>query len=513
MTLTGIKSVLRMSPKATIVLKTDYPCFTIAEVNASFLKIINNINTGLIGSCFFETFGQNSADQGEDLKFILDSLNHVLTFKTARKIRIKRDLFELTNFASADLFHIDVDVFPVFDENNGLAYILLMLTDVEPSILSHEFPLDIKGKRSSELERLEKVVLELNSKKEYAIQDVLSYYVNGIEGLFPHTVCSILQIKNNRLYNLSSPSLPDFYIKALEGLEIGEDVGSCGTSAYLKQIIIVADIQHDPRWARYKELAAKAGLMACWSHPIIDSEGEVMATFAIYYRQPKKPDPEELSIIERAVSLLKVILENKKNLEILKETTLLMTQGQDLAHFGNWAWDINNNIVKWSDSLFSIYGVDKNSFKANFEGYLELLHHEDKAYIQQIIQNILTTKEDVEFEERIVRPSGEIRYLKSWAKLKMDDKGVPEKMIGACLDITESKKIQEELLASETRLRSLAWAQSHLVRGPLTRIMGIIELLFENDTDDLSRSQLLVYLDSSARELDKVIRDIVNKSY
>ncbi|TCD01754.1 GAF domain-containing protein [Pedobacter psychroterrae] len=511
MTLSGVKSVLRMSPKATIILIPDYPRFTIADVNVAFLEIFNRKPTELIENGFFEVFGRNLEDG--DTKSISELFDHVLTLKTAGGARVNRSKFGLIDQDSAYTYYTDIEVFPVLDENNEVAYIIQMLTDIMLPVLPLEFTVDINSRRTTELERLEKTVFELNSKREYAIQDVLSCYVNGIEALFPHAICSILQIKNERLYNLSSPTLQDFYVNALEGLEIGDDVGSCGTSAYLKQIIIVEDIDKDRRWVKYKELASKAGFKACWSHPIIDSEGGVMATFAIYYRQPKRPDTEELKIIERAVSLLKVILENKKNLEILKETTLLMTQGQELAHFGNWSWDIKNNIVHWSDSLFAIYGLDKSSFKATFEGYLELLHHEEKERVQKIIQNVLSTRNDVEFEERIVRPNGEIRYLKSWGKLKIDDRGIPEKMIGACLDITESKKIQEELLASETRLRSVEWAQSHLVRGPLTRIMGITELLFDKDTNDTSRSQLLIYLDSSARELDKVIKDIVNKSY
>ena len=324
--------------------------------------------------------------------------------------------------------------------------------------------IDIKKiKHFSGFEQLEKTVLELNSLKGSSIQDVLSIYLNGIEAFFPQMICSVHQVKNNRLYNWSSPSLPKSYIDAFENIPIGEDAGSSGTAAFLKDKVIVSDIANDVRWKNHKKLALSHQLFACWSHPIINSEGIVIATFAIYYKNIKSPESEEIEIIERSVDILKVILENRQNYEAIREAALLMAQGQELAHFGNWEWDIQNNVVKWSDSLYSIYGLNKDSFSATFEGYQNLLHPDDKVDVSNQIQNAVKNKKDVTFEERIIRPSGELRYLKSWGKVKTDVLGNSVKMIGACLDITETKMVQEKLLASESRLRSLVETQTNYV--------------------------------------------------
>lgn len=324
--------------------------------------------------------------------------------------------------------------------------------------------LDITAtKRLSSLENLERNVLELNSKSHVAIPDILAYYLKGIEAMFPSMKCSILQVKNGHLFNWASPSLPQPYINAIENLPIGDNIGSCGTAAFLKKKVIVSNIENDPRWADYKDVALQHNLRACWSHPVINSDGAVMATLGMYYNIPKKPEEEELKIIERVTAMLKIILENRQKAEIIIESSFMMKQSQELAQFGNWHWDVQNNVVRWSDSLYTIYGVNKKDFKATFEGYQELLHPEDRLRVYGIIENVLKTKADVEFEERIIRPTGEIRYLKSWGKLKCDANGFPVEMIGACLDITESKKTQEELEASELRLRSLADSQTNYV--------------------------------------------------
>ncbi|MEO6684611.1 MAG: PAS domain-containing protein, partial [Dyadobacter sp.] len=307
--------------------------------------------------------------------------------------------------------------------------------DGKPTLL-RGIMMDISdGKRLSELESLEKRILELNSHKEIVIKDILTEYLKGIESIFPHMKCSILQVRNGHLYNWSSPSLPPDYVEAIQGLLIGKNMGSCGSAAFLKEPVIVSNIETDLRWADYKDLALKFGLRACWSHPIVNSDGVVIATLGIYYHEVKEPLEEELKVIEKSNALLKVILENRQSSEMLEETFFLMNQGQELAHFGNWQWDIVNNVVTWSDTLYDIYGLTRSRFKATFEGYQELLHPDDKIRVYQIIQGVLQTQKDVVFEERIIRPTGEIRNLKSWGRLKTDEKGKPLKMIGACLDI------------------------------------------------------------------------------
>jgi PAS domain S-box-containing protein len=343
---------------------------------------------------------------------------------------------------------------------------VIWIKDIVSVIKENGVPVLLRGvmiditesKRMVQLERLEKDVLEFNSRRNASIQDVLSMYLRGIEAIFPKMLCSILQVKNNKLYNWSSASLPNAYLTSIEGLAIADNTGSCGTAAFFKESVIASDIESDPRWKDFKDLALAFDLRACWSMPVLNAEDEVIATFGIYYKEKKLPEKEELKTIERFAAILKIILENRLNSELLAEATFLMEQGQELAHFGNWQWDVIRDTVIWSDTLYSIYGLEKSGFKASISGYMELLHPDDKDRVVEKIQWALRNGEDVVFEERIIRPDGEIRQLKSWGRVKMDESGKPVKMIGACLDISESKKIQLELLESETKLKGLLQA-------------------------------------------------------
>jgi GAF domain-containing protein len=119
----------------------------------------------------------------------------------------------------------------------------------------------------------------------------------------------LLDANTNRLRHCAAPSLPIPYIKAIDGLVIGPSVGSCGTAAYRAEPVIVSDIATDPLWADYRNLALTHELRACWSRPILSSEGKVLGTFAIYYREPRSPTAEEHDVTVQITHLASIALD------------------------------------------------------------------------------------------------------------------------------------------------------------------------------------------------------------
>ncbi|MFD0751816.1 PAS domain-containing protein [Mucilaginibacter calamicampi] len=362
------------------------------------------------------------------------------------------------------------------------------------------------------VENLERNILRLNSDLSVSLTNVLMAYLKGLEELFPQMSCSIHRIANRRLTEGLAPSLPVKYMEAISGIAIGENVGSCGAAATLKQQVIVSDIATDRRWQEYTMLAEQHGLAACWANPVINADGKVIAVLGMYYNQPKSPGREELKVMEKATALLRIILENRQQTEVIRDANLLMLQSQELAHFGNWRWDIVNDVVSWSPALYTIYGLDQHNFKATFAGYLERLHPDDHDRIYRIIKQVLDTGEGAEFDERVFRPDGSLRYLRSWAKLKTDSTGRPLEMIGACLDNTEKVLYATAVEQQSRQLLDIAWLQSHAIRSPLVRIMGIADLLCNMRNSEEEQNKLMAYLMTSARELDEQVRLISYKT-
>lgn len=154
------------------------------------------------------------------------------------------------------------------------------------------------------------VVLELVA-RGHPLQEVLTELVKNCESLFPGMLGSVLLMDETgtRLLAGAAPSLPKDYSEAIHGVEIGDNIGSCGTAAYRKETVIVSDIMTHPYWTEICGLALEAGLKACWSQPIIATDGHVLGTFAMYYREIRSPSDEELQFIAETANLAGVAIE------------------------------------------------------------------------------------------------------------------------------------------------------------------------------------------------------------
>ncbi len=143
-----------------------------------------------------------------------------------------------------------------------------------------------------------------------------------IEGILESPVArsSVLLLHGKQLRHGAAPHLPTAYCEAIDGVEIGEAVGSCGTAAYRKQQVIVTDIATDPLWHNFKDIALGFDLQACWSNPIFSKKGEVLGTFAIYYAHPFSPKRQHLELIDRFTHLTSLAIERARSSE--KEESL-----------------------------------------------------------------------------------------------------------------------------------------------------------------------------------------------
>lgn len=147
-----------------------------------------------------------------------------------------------------------------------------------------------------------------------ALENILDAIVREVESEDKTALCSILLLDaaGKHLRTGAAPNLPAFYSQAIDGIEIGVGVGSCGTAAALGQRVLVEDIQIHEYWQPYRQLAQAAGLRACWSEPIISADGKVLGTFAIYHREPKRTLLSDLERISFAANLASIAIENRR---------------------------------------------------------------------------------------------------------------------------------------------------------------------------------------------------------
>jgi signal transduction histidine kinase len=157
--------------------------------------------------------------------------------------------------------------------------------------------------------------------REKSLEEICEAIVHQIETLGEGMRCSILVLDKERgtLHKAAAPNLPDFYSEAIEGMRIGDGVGSCGTAVFRRERVIVSDILNHPYWQRARRLVSRTPMRACWSEPIIAHDGEVLGSFAIYYDTPREPLCVELDLISSAASLAAIAIAYKKSQQALRD--------------------------------------------------------------------------------------------------------------------------------------------------------------------------------------------------
>jgi diguanylate cyclase (GGDEF)-like protein len=176
-----------------------------------------------------------------------------------------------------------------------------------------------------------------------------------LQSLLPGTRASILTLDaQGLLHPCAAPSLPDNYSAALDGIPIGPSVGSCGSAAYLQRVVVVDDIDKDPRWSPLRASARSAGLKACYSSPIFSSGGQVLGTFALYYNETRGPTAFEQSVMEGCLPLCMIALERHER--VLERERLAYTDAlTGLTNRAGYNKDLGNiPTAGWSLLLIDI---------------------------------------------------------------------------------------------------------------------------------------------------------------
>jgi PAS domain S-box-containing protein len=158
--------------------------------------------------------------------------------------------------------------------------------------------------------------------------------------------------------------------------------------------------------------------------------------------------------------------------QALREQRALLAEAQKVAGVGSWEWDPESGRLAWSDELYRIYGVTREGFRPSFETYLERVHAEDRQQSGALMARALMDGRGFTMQERIVRPGGELRYLRSHGEVVRNDRGKPIKILGACLDVTEQRHSESALRQAAQDLHALTRRLVQVEEAERRRIAG-----------------------------------------
>jgi len=319
--------------------------------------------------------------------------------------------------------------------------------------------------------------------------NILEVLCRIIEEQRQGTLASVLLLCPDGIHleSAAGASLPKGWTRQITSLPIGPCAGSCGTAAYRKSLVIVSDLATDPLWAvpKHRASALRYGLRASWSNPILSSEGKVLGTFCMYYRETRSPNSDDLELIELATHLARVAIERDVSEEALRQSESFLAEGQKISHTGTWRWNVSSGKVVWSEEHSRIFGFDPEKTEPSFQLFLETVHPEDQSSIERGLDEAVREKSGFDMEFRIALADGSIKYVQGVGRPVVQESGEIDHYIGTTVDITARKRA-EALLAGEKRLLEM------VARGDsLTLILNALCRLVEESASGALSSILL----------------------
>jgi two-component system cell cycle sensor histidine kinase/response regulator CckA len=211
------------------------------------------------------------------------------------------------------------------------------------------------------------------------------------------------------------------------------------------------------------------------------------------------------------------ITDQKRTERALQEIEQKLIKAQEIAHLGYWEYDVEHDHFTWSAELYRIYGVESDNLELNYATLRERILPEDRPYHEALVER-LKTEGKADFEYRIRRPDGVVRYVGGKGEVDYDKEGTPTRLYGIVQDITDRRKNEEDRLKLEANLMQaqkleslgvLASGIAHDFNNLLTAIIGNTELVRGELPADAKTHEGLAEIKTLARDAADLCRQML----
>ncbi len=281
------------------------------------------------------------------------------------------------------------------------------------------------------------------------LPDVLTKLVETVEKYQPIIRASVLlaETETERLLHGAAPSLPEAYCAAIHGIHYAPGVGSCGTAAAEKRLVIVEDIQTDPLWKDFRELAGQHNLRACWSQPILGENNVVLGTFALYYDHVRAPSADELELIGLAghvagIAIRRIRAENELRASEERYRAVVQDQSESVCRY-----TADLRVTFGNRAYCEQFGVPPEKIVG--QSILTRIPPEEHERVLAHVRALTPENPIAVSIHHGIGLDGSLTWTEWKDRAIFDEQGQITEYQGVGRDITEQRRAEEALRASE----------------------------------------------------------------
>lgn len=379
----------------------------------------------------------------------------------------------------------------------------------------------VMDQASAQASILERVV------RNAPLAESLDAIVAAIEDHLPDTACSVLLLRDGRsLHHGAGARLPAAYRAAIDGVIIGRGQGSCGTAAYTGRPVVATDVETDPNWVNFRDVALEHDLRSCWSTPIVAAEdGEVLGTFAVYKSTRWGPDQAAIRLVRRFTYLAAVAIEHDRLFGALAESESRFRSAFEGATAGLALVHLDGRILQANPALSALLAQPTSSLLSS--NLLDVVHSDWVERVQASWDLLAAGQPIGEVPPTIEAP------LRPATPALSDDEPVWISLSTSLIsiggewtlyvevrDVTAARRHLQEQRARESAEASnqaktdFLTLVSHELRTPLNAILGFAQVMQLSglDLDDDQRLDSVEQIVRAGEHLRDLINELLDLS-
>jgi PAS domain S-box-containing protein len=209
-------------------------------------------------------------------------------------------------------------------------------------------------------------------------------------------------------------------------------------------------------------------------------------------------------VVVSLLVLAATLAERESGRAALAQAAARLAEAQSIAHIGSWEWDLRHDTITWSDELYRIFGLERGSEPLSYSPYLEQVHPEDRARVDETVRQALADGQPFSVEHRVVRRDGNERVVSGRGRALFEG-DEPVSMVGTAQDVTEQRhvdRLREDILSTV----------SHELRTPLTTVLGFALTLEErrSELEQETIDEIVADIAQAARRLERLLADLLD---